>query len=114
MSGIAPAGQVANVVDANAITEQPAMKIIYQRPNDVHHSKPVFVTVNKFETDSFPVRVRYLSLGKTLGSNSFSEVSSIERREISQHKRQSKRNPSDAVVKPLDIAPRAAGPASAI
>ena len=41
------------------------MKISYRRFNNTRHSKPLFVTVSKFDTDGFPVPVRHLRVRQT-------------------------------------------------
>jgi hypothetical protein len=41
------------------------MRIRFRRSNDTRYSKPLFVRVNKFDTDSFLVRVRYPRLAQT-------------------------------------------------
>ena len=41
------------------------MKIGYLRSNNTRQSRPFFVMVSKFDTDSFPVSVRCLLLGHT-------------------------------------------------
>ena len=74
------------------------MKIGYQRSNDGHYSQPLFVVVNKFEADSFPVSVRHFRLGQAKVSEALSAVISLERRKIPQRKRQGN-------VKPSDVAP---------
>jgi len=41
------------------------MKIRCRRSNRTRHSKPFFVVVSKFDTDSFPVPVRHVRVGHT-------------------------------------------------
>jgi len=72
---------------ANAAAENPDMKISYRKSNDNRHPKPLFVTVSKFDAESFPVRVRHLRLGQTGVSKTPSEVSSLERRIIPRRRR---------------------------
>ena len=52
-------------MNAIATTEKSVMKITYRRSDGARHSQSVFVEVSKFETDSFPVRVRHLRLSQT-------------------------------------------------
>jgi hypothetical protein len=91
-------------MNANAATENSDMRISFRRSNDTRHSKPWFVMVSKFDTDSFPVRVRYLRLAQTKVSKTSSEASSLERRGIPQRRRQGKMNPIDVVSKAFSIA----------
>jgi hypothetical protein len=93
-------------MNANAATENSDMRISFRRSNDTRHSKPWFVMVSKFDTDSFPVRVRYLRLAQTKASKTSSGASSLEWRGIPQRQRQGKINPVDDVSKLLDIARR--------
>ena len=79
------------------------MRISFQRFNGNRHSKPLFVMVSKFDTDSFPVRVRHLQLAQTGVSKTSSAASSLERRRIPQRRRQGKMNPIDVVSKSLNI-----------
>ncbi len=90
------------------------MKIGYRSSNDTRHSRPLFVVVSKFDTDSFPVRVRHLQLGQTKALKTPSGVSSLERRGIPQRRRQRKLNPIDVVPKPPDVARRIAGSVSTL
>jgi len=39
-------------------------KIGFRRRKKARHTGPLFVTVNKFETEEFPVRVRHFRLGQ--------------------------------------------------
>lgn len=55
------------------------MNITYRRPNPSRHAKPLFVMVTKFQTDSFPVRVRHFRLGQSAISQSLSEAGSRKR-----------------------------------
>lgn len=57
-------------MNVNATTENKDMKISCREPNDTCHSKPLLVMVSKFETDSFPVRVR-LAASATTGTPDF-------------------------------------------
>jgi hypothetical protein len=50
-------------MNANPIAANSDMK-----SNDTRHAKPLFVMVGKFETDSFPVRVRYSPVGANQGA----------------------------------------------
>jgi hypothetical protein len=71
---------MTKVMNVNAITENEDMKISCRRSNDTRHSKPLSVMVSKFETDSFPVRVR-LAASATTGTPDFpSRVLRFERR----------------------------------
>jgi hypothetical protein len=103
-----PAKATTNVMNATATTEQSDMKIGYRRSNDTRYSKPLFVMVSTFETDGFPVRVRHFRLGQAKTSETLSGISSFQRREIPQRKRQGNMNPSDVVPKSLGVAPRTA------
>jgi hypothetical protein len=93
-------------MNANATMENPDMRISFRRSNDTRHSKPWFVMPGKFDTDGFPVRVRYLRLAQTKVSKTSSGASGLERRGIPQRQRQGKINPIDVVSKSLDIAQR--------
>ena len=50
---------------ATATTQESDLKIAYRRSDDTPFSKPLFVVLSKFETDSFPVRVRHSRLGQS-------------------------------------------------
>jgi hypothetical protein len=93
-------------MNTNATRENSDMKIRYRRSDDTRHSKPLFVVVSKFDTDSFPVRVRYLRLAQTKVSKPSSGAGSFERRGILQRQRQGKMNPADVVSKPLNTTRR--------
>src|SRR6266404_6046400 len=71
------------------------MKIGYRRSNNTSHSKPLFVAVSKFDTDSFPVPVRHLRLRHRKVSETSSRVSNSKRR--------GKTNSIDVVPKSLDV-----------
>ena len=88
-----PAEATTNVMNATPITEKPDMKIGYRRSNDGHYSQPLFVMVTKFETDSFPVRVRYFRLGQCAISQSLSEAGSRKRQESAPRDRQGDPDP---------------------
>jgi hypothetical protein len=96
-------------MNTNATTKNSDMKISYRRSNDTRHSKPLFVTVSKFDTDGFPVRVRCLRLGQTHVLKTSSGISRLERQGIPQRQRQGKMNPIDVVSKSLNIARRIPG-----
>jgi hypothetical protein len=100
-----PAEATTNVMNATPITEKPDMKIGYRRSNDGHYSQPLFVVVSRFETDSFPVRVRHFRLGQGKASETLSGAGDLERQAIPQRKRQGKLNPSGLLAKSLDFAP---------
>jgi hypothetical protein len=103
--GMVPAEATTNVMNATPITEKPEMKIGYRRSNDGHYSQPLFVVVSRFETDSFPVRVRHFRLGQAKASETLLGASSLERQAIPQRKQQGKLNPSGLRPKSLDVAP---------
>ena len=92
-------------MNRNATTENSDMRISYRKSNDTRNAKPWFVMVSKFDTDSFPVRVRYLRLAQTKVSKTSSGASSLERRGIPQRQQQGKINPIDVVSKAFSIAP---------
>jgi hypothetical protein len=102
---MAPAKATTDVMNATLITERPEMKIGYQRSNDGHYSQPLFVVVSKFETDSFPVRVRHFRLGQAKSSETLSGATSLERQPTPQRERQGKLNPSGLFPKSLAVAP---------
>ena len=72
---------------ANAAAENQDMKISHRIFSDNHHPRPLFVTVSKFDTECFPVRVRHLRLGQIEVSKTSPEASSLERRIIPQRRR---------------------------
>lgn len=90
-------------MNAKATRDNSDMRISFQRFNGNRHSKPLFVMVSKFDTDSFPVRVRHLQLAQTGMSKTSSAASSLEPRGIPQRRRQGKMNPIDVVAKSLNI-----------
>jgi hypothetical protein len=81
------------------------MRIGFRRSNDGHYSQPLFIAVSRFETDSFPVRVRYFRLGQAKAPGTLSRASSLERQPTPQRKRQGKLNPSGLLPKSLAVAP---------
>lgn len=58
------------------------MKISYRRAGNTRHAKPLFVVINQFDTDSFPVPVRHLRLGQTTASEAALEASRLERQGV--------------------------------
>lgn len=71
------------------------MNIGYRKSDDIRHPRPLFVVISQFDTDSFPVRVRYFRLGKTKVSKTASEISRLERRKIPARQRPGKMNPAE-------------------
>src|SRR5208283_4353226 len=94
---------ITNAMNAKAIRDNSDMRISFQRFNGNRHSKPLFVMVSKFDTDSFPVRVRHLRLAQTGAPETSSAASSLDQRGIPQRRRQGKVNPIDVVSKSLNI-----------
>ncbi|MGD0207178.1 MAG: hypothetical protein ABSC89_06195 [Verrucomicrobiota bacterium] len=93
-------------MNAKATTENSDMRISCREPNDARRSKPWFVMVSQFNTDSFPVRVRYLQLAPTQVSKTSSGTSRLERRRMPQRQPQGKINPIDIVSKASSMARR--------
>jgi hypothetical protein len=82
------------------------MRISFQRFNDTRRSKPWFVMVSQFDTDSFPVRVQYLQSAPTQVSKTASGISRLERQRMPQRQPPGKINPIDVVSKASSIARR--------
>jgi hypothetical protein len=93
-------------MNVKATTENSGMRISFRRSNDTHRSKPWFVMVSQFDTDSFPVRVQYLQWAPIQGSKTSSGTSRLERRRMPQRQPPGKINPIDVVSKASNIARR--------
>jgi hypothetical protein len=93
-------------MNVKATTKNSDMRISFRRSNETSRSKPWFVMVSQFDTDSFPVRVRHLQLAPTQGSKTSSGTSRLERRRIPQRQSPGKINPIDLVSKASSIARR--------
>jgi hypothetical protein len=90
-------------MNAKAIRDNSDMRISFQRFDGNRHPKPLFVMVSKFDTDSFPVRVRHLQLAQARVSKTSLAASSLEPRGTPRRRRQGKMNPIDVVSKSLNI-----------
>jgi hypothetical protein len=66
-------------MNANASTKKLEMKIGFHRLNPLH-SKPLFIVVERFDMDNFPVRVWHLRLTQNKASETSSDTSSLKRR----------------------------------
>ncbi len=97
---------MTKAMNANAAKENSDMRTNFWKPNDTRRSKPWFVMVSQFDTDSFPVRVQYRQLAPTQGSKTSPGNNRLERRRMPQRHPQGKINPIDLVSKPLSIARR--------
>jgi hypothetical protein len=95
-----------NLMNANTTTENSDMRISFRRFNDTRRSKPLFVMVSQFDTDSFPVRVQFSQLAPARVSKTSSGASRLERRRMPQRQQQGKINPIDVVSKAFSIARR--------
>ncbi len=82
------------------------MRISFRRSNDTRRSKPWFVMVSQFDTDSFPVRVQFLQSAPTQGSKTASGTSRLEQRRMPQRQPEGKINAIDVVTKASSISRR--------
>jgi hypothetical protein len=93
-------------MNVKATTKNSDMRISFRRSNDTRRSKPWFVMVSQFDTDSFPVRVQFLQWAPTQVSNTSSGTGRLERRRMPQRQPQGKINPIDLVSKASSISRR--------
>jgi hypothetical protein len=93
-------------MNVKATTKNSDMRISFRRSNDTRRSKPWFVMVSQFDTDSFPVRVQFLQWAPTQVSKTSSGTSRIKRRRMPQRQPQGKINPIDLVSKASNISRR--------
>jgi hypothetical protein len=95
-------------MNVKATTKNSDMRISFRRSNDTRRSKPWFVMVSQFDTDSFPVRVQYRQSAPTRVSKTSSGTGRLERRRMPQRQPQGKTNPIDVdvVSKAFSIARR--------
>ncbi len=63
------------------------MKILYHQINPAHRPEPLPVAVTRFETSSFPVRIRQLRSDQTGNAGSPSPLNRLVRRESSRARR---------------------------
>jgi hypothetical protein len=95
-----------NVMNTNTTTKNSDMRISFRRSNDTRRSKPWFVMVSQFDTDSFPVRVQFLQSAPTQGSKTSSRNNRLARRTMPQRQPQGQTNPINDVSMPPGIARR--------
>jgi hypothetical protein len=82
------------------------MKISRQKSNSARHSKPLFVLVNIFQTDFFPVRVNHLRLAKSTVSKAAPGAGSPDRRVTAPRQRPNQINPIDVASESFDTVHR--------
>jgi hypothetical protein len=93
-------------MNVKATAKNSDMRISFRRSNDTRRSRPWFVMVSQFDTDSFPVRVQFLQSAPTQGSKTSSGASRLERRRMPQRQPPGKINPIDLVSKVSSISRR--------
>jgi hypothetical protein len=66
-------------MNANASTKKSEMKTGFRKLN-TNHWNPLFIVVNRFDMDNFPVRVRHLRLTQNKAPKTSSDISSHQPR----------------------------------